>query len=470
MTLIHRFWLSGFLLLLLALPLARAAADQASPLGAYNADIKETSISGISSGAFMAVQFGTAWSSVIKGVGVIAGGPFYCAQGRAFDLAFGLGGVLQATGPCMKNDPPLALAPLLEAADEYARRGDIDPLDNLRNQKVYLFSGYNDSVVAPTVGGVARAFYLHYMGDDHRGNVFRQDAIGAGHSQVTLTSGGACATNGGDFINNCSYDQAGILLQHMLGRLHPRASQAAVNRLKPFDQSEFTKPFRPVDYSLSDTGYIYVPQACEQQRCRVHIALHGCRQTAELIGDHYVRQAGYNEWAETNHLIVVYPQTRVSQISPFNPNACWDWWGYTNSFYATRNSLGRQIGAIKGMLDRVTSKVQPPHAEPVANDPAPKNLAAIDHSATAIALAWSPVAGAQAYNVYRSTEGEAFALAGRTVSASFGDSGLRPATTYRYKAAAILNGADGPTSAVVSETTRSNPPVCDKPGECLTVP
>ncbi|MDO9563770.1 MAG: hypothetical protein Q7J60_19305, partial [Bradyrhizobium sp.] len=28
---------------------------------------------GVFSGAFMAVQFGTAWSSVIKGVGVIAG-------------------------------------------------------------------------------------------------------------------------------------------------------------------------------------------------------------------------------------------------------------------------------------------------------------------------------------------------------------------------------------------------------------
>ena len=40
-------------------------------LRGYNAAIGESSISGISSGAFMAVQFGTAWSSVIKGVGVV---------------------------------------------------------------------------------------------------------------------------------------------------------------------------------------------------------------------------------------------------------------------------------------------------------------------------------------------------------------------------------------------------------------
>jgi poly(3-hydroxybutyrate) depolymerase len=50
-------------------------------LSGYNADIGESSISGISSGAFMAVQFATAWSSVIKGVGVVAGGP-RCARKR----------------------------------------------------------------------------------------------------------------------------------------------------------------------------------------------------------------------------------------------------------------------------------------------------------------------------------------------------------------------------------------------------
>jgi len=59
-----------------------ALAEPVSPLGAYNADIKESSISGISSGAFTAVQFGISWSSIVKGVGVIAGGPYYCAKGR----------------------------------------------------------------------------------------------------------------------------------------------------------------------------------------------------------------------------------------------------------------------------------------------------------------------------------------------------------------------------------------------------
>ena len=61
-----------------------ALAQAPAALPGYNAAIGESSISGISSGAFMAVQFGTAWSSVIKGVGVVAGGPYWCAKASGF--------------------------------------------------------------------------------------------------------------------------------------------------------------------------------------------------------------------------------------------------------------------------------------------------------------------------------------------------------------------------------------------------
>ena len=60
--------------------LLQACSDEKGALQSYNAAIGESSVSGISSGGFMAVQFGAAWSSIIKGVGVVAGGPFYCAQ------------------------------------------------------------------------------------------------------------------------------------------------------------------------------------------------------------------------------------------------------------------------------------------------------------------------------------------------------------------------------------------------------
>lgn len=47
----------------------------------FNVDIEQTSVSGLSSGGFMAVQFSVAYSAIIMGAGIIAGGPYYCAQG-----------------------------------------------------------------------------------------------------------------------------------------------------------------------------------------------------------------------------------------------------------------------------------------------------------------------------------------------------------------------------------------------------
>jgi hypothetical protein len=42
--------------------------------------MSKVAVSGISSGAFMAVQLHVAYSSVFKGVGVLAGGPYYCSE------------------------------------------------------------------------------------------------------------------------------------------------------------------------------------------------------------------------------------------------------------------------------------------------------------------------------------------------------------------------------------------------------
>lgn len=39
-----------------------------------------TTVSGISAGGFMAVQFAVAFSASISGAGIFAGGPYWCAQ------------------------------------------------------------------------------------------------------------------------------------------------------------------------------------------------------------------------------------------------------------------------------------------------------------------------------------------------------------------------------------------------------
>lgn len=86
-------------IVLFALGITGAAAQVAQvaqaapvPLPSYNVDPALTSVSGLSSGGFMAVQLHVAFSATFKaGAGIVAGGPYYCAQGA----------VGTATGPCM---------------------------------------------------------------------------------------------------------------------------------------------------------------------------------------------------------------------------------------------------------------------------------------------------------------------------------------------------------------------------------
>jgi hypothetical protein len=447
-----------------------ALAEPVSPLGAYNADIKESSISGISSGAFMAVQFGLSWSSIVKGVGVIAGGPYYCAKGTAIDGLLGnLGSASSATGPCMKGPPP-ELEPLFEKTNEWARGGDIDDPHNVANQRIYIFAGYNDSIVNPKVGHAAYRFYLHYLGSRNNGIIFYQSAIGAGHSQVTVDYGQPCNKNEGDFIDHCNYDQAGIILQHIYGSLKPKNRGALSGKFVAFDQRELTSPASPASYSMAETGYLYIPMSCAvQQPCRVHIALHGCKQNFETIQDRYIQHAGYNEWADTNRLIILYPQTITSNpatdlFTPLNPFGCWDWWGYTNFNYAVK--AGRQITTIKAMLDRLTSGRLPNQAATI--EAAPLAIVVNDVSNTGAAIAWTPAAGAQTYTINRAGGGDdSFTPIGSVSGQSFGDLNLSPATPYRYKVTVtLIGGTEGPSSPIVTATTLSTPPWCDTPGSC----
>lgn len=42
---------------------------------------------------------------------------------------------------------------------------------------------------------------------------------------------------------------------------------------------------------------------------------------------HFVENAGYNEWADANNIVVLYPQARTANLGFANPQGCWDFWG-----------------------------------------------------------------------------------------------------------------------------------------------
>ena len=56
----------------------------------------------------------------------------------------------------------------------------------------------------------------------------------------------------------------------------------------------------------------------------------------ESVGETYVRNAGYNEVADLNDIIILYPQAIANSL--VNPLGCWDWYGYTGVAYG-KNSF-----------------------------------------------------------------------------------------------------------------------------------
>ncbi len=172
---------------------------------------------------------------------------------------------------------------------------------------------------------------------------------------ITQNFGNRCETMAPPFINACGYDLAGATLRQIYGPLAP--PKRPEGELRPFAQADFVDA--QALHGLAERGFVYIPKACaEGARCRLHVAFHGCGQTEAMIGDAFVRHAGYNGWAESNDIVVLYPQTavlttrRLGTTLPWpNPQGCWDWWGYTGPHYADRD--GPQIKAVAAMIERL---------------------------------------------------------------------------------------------------------------------
>jgi poly(3-hydroxybutyrate) depolymerase len=330
--------------LFLALSALTQSALAAAPLPAIGADKTQTSVSGLSSGAFMAVQYQVAYSASVKGAGIVAGGPYYCAAAVWTAL----------TSACMGNGIELKPAQMANQAREFAKHGLIDPLSSLQNARIYLFSGTRDDVVKPSaVKATVDFFKLAGVRDS---NVKYVNTVAAQHAFIAPTFGNPCTAKASPYINQCpvgkdNYDQAGALLQHIYGSLTPPAKILSAT-VQPFDQSAFA----PEASDMAKEAFVYIPKTCSTgAACKVHIALHGCKQSAAEVGDAFYAHAGYNNWADSNRIVVLYPQIKPAGLfsTPLNPNGCWDWYGYTGPDYALKSA--KQMVAIKAMVDRLTA-------------------------------------------------------------------------------------------------------------------
>jgi len=80
--------------------------------------------------------------------------------------------------------------------------------------------------------------------------------------------------------------------------------------LRFFTQNEF------LDYSFFEYGgfydwaYVYYPNRCIDgtvPSCHLHVVMHGCTASYQLIWDVWVRYSGYIEYAVSNDIVLLFP-------------------------------------------------------------------------------------------------------------------------------------------------------------------
>lgn len=297
-----------------------SAQDQS---GKVTIDAGKVTVSGVSAGAQMAHQLHIAYPEVFSGVGMIAGGPFGCADGSlALAMSRCMGSVKAA----------LPVPEFINSIHKAAADGKLGDTSLLVDDRVWIFHGALDTIVAPELSQASASIYTALIKPEQVDYI--QD-IKAAHTFPTIDKGSDCDKTEAPFIGKCNYDAAGELLQQLYGNLIPLTDAGAVN----LTQVELPGG---ADAGLLNTAYLYMPEACKgtETACKTHLVLHGCGQSSVQIGEVFIQQSGYLPWAVSNDIILAFPQVAPAAV---NPLACWDWWGYTGTDYRWRNGVQMQL-------------------------------------------------------------------------------------------------------------------------------
>ncbi|GHB55504.1 hypothetical protein GCM10010347_26830 [Streptomyces cirratus] len=315
--------------------LARAAAPVPVPGELSRYDVGAVYSAGVSSGGYMATQLHVAYSGTFSGSAVFASGPYGCAQG---DLN-------RALGACMDTAQDLRPDALERTARDWSAEGLTDPVSQLAGDPVYVFSGSGDATVKQPVADALADFYGRF------GARVRYDrSTAAGHAWISPLGPNSCTVTQSPWVNNCGFDAEHDLLGHLLGSVAapggtPRGS------LVRFDQNPYAPGGSARRVSMDEKGFLYVPESCAGgAKCRLVVALHGCKQgySYQGFGSRFMDTAYLDEYADTNDLLVLYPQA-VATTTLDNPNGCWNWWGYLGDAAYARHG-GDQIETIMAMV------------------------------------------------------------------------------------------------------------------------
>jgi hypothetical protein len=206
------------------------------------------------------------------------------------------------------------VAELVAITNKDALAKFIDSPINLSDDRVYIFSGKDDTVVDQAVVQSLQQYYQYYVPVD---NIVADYNIPAEHCFPTLNYGESCSQLKSPYIGKCDFDGAYTALSTLYGS-NLKSGTALSSNLMEFDQTPY---FKSATSSIGKVGYIYVPTACAKgTACSLHLSFHGCEQNLDAIGNQYAADTGFNSWAEANNIIMVYPYVVASEFNPSNPN------------------------------------------------------------------------------------------------------------------------------------------------------
>jgi len=309
--------------MLLTSALLAASPVSSNQVPSLNIDPDRITVSGISAGGQMAHQLHIAYSDLFSGAGILAGGPFGCADGS----------LATAMARCMtKVDGALPVKELAAEIRTAAADGLVADTAALADDPVWLFHGTLDTVVATGVSDAVAVLYGEFVPD---GQIRYVNDFAAAHNFPARGHGHPCDASLPPFVGDCDYDVAGEILKHLYSGLEKPGSQS---------ETELTTVTLPgaTTAGLSEMAYLFVPPACVDgnQVCAFHMVLHGCAQSSVQVGTDFIVQSGYLPWAEANDIVLAFPQVIPGAANPF---ACWDWWGYTGSDYRWRNGAQMKV-------------------------------------------------------------------------------------------------------------------------------
>lgn len=330
---------TGLAVTSLAISTAAVPPPQSGTLTKY--DITGTYVSGLSSGGYLANQLHVAYSGVFQGAGIFSAGAYDCAQNN----------LNTALNACMDTfQARKTPAELEQLTRNRAAAGTVDPTQNLSGDPVWLFHGTADQTVDQAVNDDLATYYR-----DFGARVAYNSTSGAGHAWISPIGPNSCGSTSSPYVNRCgTTDPVREMLGHLFGQVNAAASTLS-GRLVQFEQGRYVPGGDPAAVSMGREGFAYVPRTCDTGPCKLMVALHGCYQYFGLVGNALMDKGYLNEYADTNNMIVLYPQATTMTG---NPRGCWDWWGYQSRQYALKN--GPQMTAVVNMVKALSTDGPPP--------------------------------------------------------------------------------------------------------------